>query len=205
MQPADAGRDGNDLAVQVAAIARDVAAVTKSVESVAHLVESLTDRIEVVSHRSETTASRVGRPDWQAWAFCGTIILGLVGLFGSGYVRDLTRLEGGQQALTIAQTQAALSGEYHRGRGTAKDEELQSGIEKLDAMMQRELSLTIDRADAGLVGLDHRISVELNSDTDRMCTRIDALTDDVRTSAVELARLGAILDLVTNGGLRNGP
>jgi hypothetical protein len=68
-----------------------VEGIGRDLDTLTRTVQSLADR---VGDRSQT--------DWRAMAAWATVILAVVALGGSGFVRDLTRVEGNQKDMMSA-------------------------------------------------------------------------------------------------------
>ena len=132
-----------------------------------------------------------------------TVILAIGAAIGSGYVRDLSRLESHQLRIEstlggeVDRLAAEVNGrEFDRGKNDQRIHDLTAATEKLDNRLQMEMRLLNDTTEAKLMALDGRLQGEIKnafdrSEEDRMRLRerVMVMDEELKDSRETSARL----------------
>jgi gas vesicle protein len=126
-------------------------------ETLTRMREGFTAQIESVTDRLTTSS----KPQWQsifAFVAMGLTVLGMagavVGMLFSGQASNVTRLQND----TAIITDRMFSAQYEKGKADAFSAETSSHLSKLDATLQREMTLMQQTTDSKIIAVDKNVN-----------------------------------------------
>lgn len=142
----------------------------------AESVEKLSKTVNEISERVSAST----KTDWGRLLGLSAIILTIVGMLGSGYVRDMNRVEA------VADDLVKRSGttEYERGKTDQQITDLRTHGRDLDERLQREMRQINETTEAKIVALDKRIQTEfgaLLAERDKSHARVISDLNEIRS------------------------
>lgn len=158
-------------------------------------VENITKDIAQLMHAVEMlsrTVAGVGRTDWGVLIGGGMLILSIVamvgGALGTGFLRDMNRVERDVRDHDKWATQKAMELEFERGKAQQQREDLRSAVVKLDTDLQREMRdvnatteekiRTVEAtSEARIDAVDRRMQNEITNVVSLMQDRLHMLED----------------------------
>jgi len=137
-----------------------IVSLTESLQSLAQSVKDMGQGIERSIGGLHSKIESMGKTDWGRIIGFTSVVLVIIGIIGgsigSGYLRDMTRLE---REVSLS-TERDYAQQERRGRIAQQIEDLNKGTAKLDIDLQREMRDVNATTEAKIVALDTKLQRE---------------------------------------------
>lgn len=140
-------------------------------ESTDDKVDDLAKSFDRFAVEVRQALGRVTSTDWRSLAAWAAVVVTVVALAGTGFIRDLIKVE---KSLAEVRSREIADAET-RGRRAAELEAVRRDLSTLDETLQREMRLLDDRGLQAVQSTDERLQRELGIVTEALRDRIGVL------------------------------